>query len=183
MNKNITLFKTAVVAATFIALLVAVPATEAWAIYRLPPVNSIDTMNTNTTLNWEAPSYAPPELVREANMTSNLTQVLNQTPNWEAPTTEDDGYVYRDNATVEEKAKIDSQQRFLWEQAGRPGEPEPEPEPNPYCDLVSDEYMESGGVCHDRKDASDITGLFTCNDGTHKTDWRYCPDATMTTIP
>jgi hypothetical protein len=50
--------------------------------------------------------------------------------------------------------------------------------PNPYCDKVSDEYMRSGGVCHDRKDASDITGLFTCNDGTHKTDWRDCEDAT-----
>lgn len=50
--------------------------------------------------------------------------------------------------------------------------------PNPYCDLVSDEYMQSGGVCHDRKDASDTTGLFTCNDGTHKTDWRDCKDAT-----
>jgi hypothetical protein len=52
------------------------------------------------------------------------------------------------------------------------------PPANPYCDLVSDEYMRSGGVCHDRKDASDITGLYTCNDGTHKTDWRDCPDAT-----
>jgi hypothetical protein len=48
-------------------------------------------------------------------------------------------------------------------------------EPNPYCDLVLDGYQ---GSCHHRKDASDETGLYTCNDGTHKIRWQDCPDAT-----
>jgi hypothetical protein len=47
--------------------------------------------------------------------------------------------------------------------------------PNPYCDLVSDDYR---GSCHDRKDASDTTGLYTCNDKTHKERWQDCKDAT-----
>lgn len=49
-------------------------------------------------------------------------------------------------------------------------------EPNPYCDLVSDEYMASGGSCHDRKDYDQETLLYPCNDGTQKEDWRDCPD-------
>lgn len=31
------------------------------------------------------------------------------------------GYTYPKNATDEEKAKIDAQERYLWEEAGRPG--------------------------------------------------------------
>jgi membrane-associated HD superfamily phosphohydrolase len=53
--------------------------------------------------------------------------------------------------------------------------------PNPYCDKVSDEYMRSGGICHDRYDISDTTGLATCNDGSHRADPENCPDATETT--
>jgi hypothetical protein len=52
-------------------------------------------------------------------------------------------------------------------------------EANPYCDLVSDEYMESGGSCHDRKDYYDggpNDGLYPCNDGSARTDWEDCPD-------
>lgn len=45
--------------------------------------------------------------------------------------------------------------------------------PNPYCDLVPDWYH---GSCHDRKDASDTTRLYTCNDGTHEEDWKDCKD-------
>jgi len=47
--------------------------------------------------------------------------------------------------------------------------------PNPYCDKVGPNYR---GSCHDRKDYSDITGLYSCNDETQKTDWRDCKDAT-----
>ena len=32
--------------------------------------------------------------------------------------------------------------------------------------------------CHDRKDYSQTTGLYPCNDGTNKVDWRDCKDAT-----
>jgi hypothetical protein len=35
---------------------------------------------------------------------------------------EDDGYVYPDDATEEEKKEIDEQEREAWEDAGRPGE-------------------------------------------------------------
>ena len=48
--------------------------------------------------------------------------------------------------------------------------------PNPYCDLLPDGFRSV--TCHDRKDASDKTGLYTCNDGTHKVDWKDCKDAT-----
>jgi len=34
--------------------------------------------------------------------------------------TVDDGYTYPKNATAEEKAKIDAEERYLWEKAGRP---------------------------------------------------------------
>jgi hypothetical protein len=87
-------------------------------------------------------------------------------------TTVDDGYTYPKNATETEKAKIDSQERYVWEEAGRPGEIQ---YANPYCDLLSAEQR-SNITCHDRKDASDITGLYTCNDGTHEKDWRDCKD-------
>lgn len=46
---------------------------------------------------------------------------------------------------------------------------------NPYCDLLTDE--DRGNVtCHDRQDASQTTGLYTCNDGTHRETWESCPD-------
>jgi hypothetical protein len=46
---------------------------------------------------------------------------------------------------------------------------------NPYCDLVPDDYQ---GNCHDRRDASDVTGLVTCNDGSEREfeNWQDCPD-------
>lgn len=46
---------------------------------------------------------------------------------------------------------------------------------NPYCDKVPDNYT---GDCHDRKDASDSTGLYTCNTGIHVKDYNDCEDAT-----
>lgn len=52
-------------------------------------------------------------------------------------------------------------------------------EPLPYCDLVSNEYMSSGGTCHDRKDyyqGGPNDGLYPCNDGTNEEDWRDCKD-------
>jgi hypothetical protein len=100
------------------------------------------------------------------NILRNMTTITNTT------TTEDDGYTYPKNATETEKAKIDSQERYVWEEAGRPGEIQ---YANPYCDLLSAEQR-SNITCHDRKDASDITGLYTCNDGTHEEDWRDCKD-------
>ena len=36
---------------------------------------------------------------------------------------------------------------------------------------VPDNY---NGSCHDRKDGSDDTGLYTCRDGSHVKDWRDC---------
>jgi hypothetical protein len=33
-------------------------------------------------------------------------------------------------------------------------------------------------VCHDRKDYSESTGLYPCNDGTQKERWQDCKDAT-----
>ena len=48
---------------------------------------------------------------------------------------------------------------------------------NPYCDLLSiDERRDV--TCHDRRDASDATGLVNCNDGSEREfeDWEDCPD-------
>jgi len=47
--------------------------------------------------------------------------------------------------------------------------------PNPYCDT---DEGKAASTCHDRKDYSETTGLYSCNDGTQKTDWRDCEDAT-----
>jgi hypothetical protein len=38
--------------------------------------------------------------------------------------------------------------------------------------------MANGGSCHDRKDASDDTELYTCNDESHEEDWKDCEDVT-----
>jgi hypothetical protein len=46
---------------------------------------------------------------------------------------------------------------------------------NPYCDQVGSNYR---GVCHDRKDYSESTDLYPCNDGTEKKCWQDCKDAT-----
>jgi hypothetical protein len=81
--------------------------------------------------------------------------------------TEDDGYVYPKNATDEEKAAIDVQELKAWEEVGRPGEL------RPYCDELQPNNR-TGIVCHDRKDYSDVTGLYTCRDGTHEADWQDC---------
>jgi hypothetical protein len=48
--------------------------------------------------------------------------------------------------------------------------------PNPYCDT---ERGKAAPVCHDRKDYDQDTGLYPCNDGTNKVDWRDCKDATV----
>jgi hypothetical protein len=96
-----------------------------------------------------------------------------------SPTTEDDGYTYPDDASDEEKDEIDEQEQEAWEDAGRPGDDNDDDNnnnPNPYCDKVSDEYMQSGGVCHDRLDYDQDTGLYPCNDGTQAVDWRDCKD-------
>lgn len=52
--------------------------------------------------------------------------------------------------------------------------------PNPYCDKFEEigDWPDSG--CHDRKDYYDggpKDGLYPCNDGTDKEDWRDCKDA------
>lgn len=52
---------------------------------------------------------------------------------------------------------------------------EDERDANPYCDLLSDDERREV-TCHDRKDYSDTTGLYTCNDFSHVEDWRDCPD-------
>ena len=101
----------------------------------------------------------------------------------------DDGYTYPDDATPEEKEEIDKQEQKKFEESGLPeydeetdndndddnGDDGDDPKPNPYCDKVSKDYR---GTCHDRKDYSDSTGLYPCNDGTNKVDWRDCKDAT-----
>jgi hypothetical protein len=117
-----------------------------------------------------------------------------------SPTTEDDGYTYPDDATDEEKEEIDEQEQEAWEDAGRPGDNDnndnenneeqiftcsdgstvtedeecPSTGPNPYCDT---ERGKAAPVCHDRLDYDQETGLYPCNDGTQKTDWRDCKDA------
>jgi hypothetical protein len=97
-----------------------------------------------------------------------------------SPTTEDDGWVEGDYEGSFEEQEEQAQED--WEDAGRPGDNDNNDDdnnnPNPYCDKVSDEYMQSGGVCHDRLDYDDVTGLAPCNDGTQKADWRDCKDAT-----
>jgi hypothetical protein len=97
-------------------------------------------------------------------------------------TTEDDGYTYPDDASEEEKKEIDEREQEAWEDAGRPGERDDDDNdddgPNPYCDLVPDNYQ---GACHDRLDyyeSGPKSGLYPCNDGTDKADWRDCKDAT-----
>jgi hypothetical protein len=52
-----------------------------------------------------------------------------------------------------------------------------EPIGNPYCDLVSDEYMQNGGTCLDRQDADEDTGLTTCRDGSQVSNYKDCKDA------
>ena len=114
------------------------------------------------------------EYDRRCNTEENI--LLNMTTNImtnSSRRTVDDGYTYPENATDEEKAAIDAQEFKAWVEAGTPGEKVTAANPN--CDLLSTEER-SNTICHDRKDASDITGLYTCNDGTHKKDWRVCKD-------
>ena len=58
-----------------------------------------------------------------------------------------------------------------------PPPPPTEREPLPYCDIMNKDPNWSGS-CHDRKDWDEITGLYPCNDGTQKADWKDCADAT-----
>jgi PsbP-like protein len=51
------------------------------------------------------------------------------------------------------------------------------PSDNPYCDQVDAHEMEEGTFCFDRKDYSDVTGLYPCKDGSDVEDWRDCDDA------
>ena len=45
-------------------------------------------------------------------------------------------------------------------------------DPTVYCDQVDE--LGPNETCHDRKDASDVTGLYTCLDGSQEEDWRDC---------
>src|SRR5829696_7088371 len=47
-------------------------------------------------------------------------------------------------------------------------------DPTVYCDQVDPDELGPNETCHDRKDASDDTGLYTCLDGSHEEDWRDC---------
>jgi hypothetical protein len=42
-------------------------------------------------------------------------------------------------------------------------------DPKTYCDVPN-----PSNPCHDRKDYSETTGLYTCMDGSHEADWRDC---------
>lgn len=96
--------------------------------------------------------------------------------------TEDDGWIEdpNDGQTFEEEKE---QAEEEWDDAGRPGDDDnsnrnDDDDPNPYCDQVPDNYK---GDCHDRKDyyqGGPKNGLYPCNDGTDKADWRDCKDAT-----
>lgn len=118
--------------------------------------------------------FITPEMAYKLLETESLVPECATTvpPTCSYKTEDDDGYVYPENATDTEKAKIDSQERYLWEKADRPGEPTTA---NPYCDLLSPEERNSV-VCHDRKDASETTGLYTCNDFSHVENWTECKD-------
>lgn len=53
---------------------------------------------------------------------------------------------------------------------------EEDDKPNPYCDKLEIPYSVG---CHDRKDYYDggpNDGLYPCNDGSNKEDWRDCKD-------
>ena len=47
-------------------------------------------------------------------------------------------------------------------------------DPTVYCDQVYPEELGPNETCHDRKDADDDTGLYTCLDGSHEKDWGDC---------
>jgi hypothetical protein len=49
----------------------------------------------------------------------------------------------------------------------------PTKDPSPYCNTPAAEDSKS---CWDVKDYSQDTGLYSCNDGTHKADWKDCVD-------
>lgn len=103
---------------------------------------------------------------------------------------EDDGWVEGDD---DSKGEISSQEELeeayegsQWEDNIGPNEFEKatnnddddddeNTDANPYCDLLTNEERKNV-ECHDRKDASETTGLYYCNDGTRKTDWRDCKD-------
>jgi hypothetical protein len=109
-------------------------------------------------------------------------------------TIEDDGWVEGDD---DSKGEISSQEELeeayegsQWEDNIGPNEFEEatdneeddddddeNTDANPYCDLLANEERKNV-ECHDRKDASETTGLYYCNDGTQKTDWRDCKDIT-----
>jgi hypothetical protein len=46
----------------------------------------------------------------------------------------------------------------------------------PYCDKFAIGAAPVGQSCHNRKDYSDTTGLYPCNDGTQKADYKDCKD-------
>jgi hypothetical protein len=49
----------------------------------------------------------------------------------------------------------------------------PPKDPSPYCNTPAAEDSKN---CWDVKDYSQDTGLYPCNDGTHKADWKDCVD-------
>ena len=49
----------------------------------------------------------------------------------------------------------------------------PPKDPSPYCNTPAAEASKSSW---DVKDYSEDTGLYSCNDGTHKADWKDCVD-------
>ena len=67
---------------------------------------------------------------------------------------EDDGYVYPDDATEEEKKEIDEQEREAWEDAGRPGEIKDNSD-----DDNDDESSNEGDMNEVSSNSGDIVGI------------------------
>jgi hypothetical protein len=79
------------------------------------------------------------------------------------------------NQEINQKAKnTDNDVKVIFKEKDDDDDDNGDDKGNPYCDLVPDNY---NGSCHDRKDGSDDTGLYTCRDGSHVKDWRDCKDA------
>jgi hypothetical protein len=76
----------------------------------------------------------------------------------------------------DEYCQLETDRSSVWGENPPTKQSHLENDANPYCDKFAN-GPPAGVSCHDRKDYSDTSGLYTCNDGTTKTDWRDCKDA------
>jgi hypothetical protein len=145
---------------TVIAVLATVVVLPAYAFAQERPI----TMNGGTCLGFQtSPTFCKFLMMPDGSMVLNN----NWTEGALSVSATENGYTASAVRLLEEIDNNDSDDNSN-DDSDNDTEPEDE-DSKTYCDVPN-----PSNPCHDRRDGSEITGLYTCIDGSHEEDWQDC---------